>query len=133
MARRSRTSMILAGVALAGLGLLAPISSASAAAPDPEGTVTLQRATTTTAAAAACWTTIGQPNGNGTTITVTYRNCGSSRVRITPIAHAIAFDGTYTYVGNCTWFNPGQTMYWTVYPHQFPPVDTTGWGVTNCI
>ncbi|MFI6396039.1 hypothetical protein ACIBHY_51535 [Nonomuraea sp. NPDC050547] len=135
MAHRSRIRRVLAGLSLAGLGLLAPMGGASAAAapPSPGQEIRSGESTQKAVAAVNCWTTIAQPGGNGTTITVYYRNCGGASAVITPNSHAVAFDGTYTYVGNCYVVAPGATRWWEIPPSKFPPADTTRWGVTNCV
>jgi hypothetical protein len=136
MARRSRIRMVLAGLSLAGLGLLTPMGSASAATAPPsppqegENGVSAQQVPS---AAADCWTTITQPGGPGTTVNVIYRNCGAASAYITPNSHATAFVGSYTYVRFCRVVQAGATLQWIVPPASFPPVDTNRWGVTNCI
>ncbi|MBB5083946.1 hypothetical protein [Nonomuraea endophytica] len=133
MAHRSRIRMVLAGLSLAGLGLLAPMGSASAAAsqlaPDQE-VLGSQKAA---AADINCWTTILQPGGNGTMIHMYYRNCGGASAVIAPTSYAVAFDGSYTHVNRCMEVPPGSIGYWRVAPSHFPPVDTTRWGFTNCM
>lgn len=134
MARRTR--MILAGLSLAGLGLLTPMGSATAATTPPSPEVKSVTSTERAASAAPdCWTTVTQPGGNGTTITVRYRNCGSTSARVTVNNHAVAFDGTYTYTGLCVIVPGGGSYYgqWVIPPSVFPPVDTDRWGITNCI
>ncbi|WP_327090348.1 hypothetical protein OIE66_06905 [Nonomuraea sp. NBC_01738] len=134
MARRSRTSMVLAGLSLAGLGLLAPMGSAAAATPPPSPTkesTSVQQAPSLLAY--ECWTTVSQPGGNGTTIYVYYRNCGSTSARVTANSHAVAFEGSYTYINLCSVVRAGETWRWTIPPGAFPPVDTTRWGITNCM
>ncbi|MCG5213548.1 hypothetical protein [Streptosporangium sp. KLBMP 9127] len=135
MARRTR--MALAGLSLAGLGLLTPMGSATAATtpPSPDQVKSVTSTERSALAAPACWTTVSQPGGNGTTITVQYRNCASTPATVTVISYAVAFDGTYTYTGRCQTVPGGGSFYgeWVTSPSRFPPVDTTGWGVTNCI
>ncbi|GAA0936447.1 hypothetical protein [Nonomuraea longicatena] len=135
MARRSRTSMVLAGLSLAGLGLLAPMGSASAAAPpsSPQQAESIVSGQQAPSAAVNCWTTVEQPGGNGTTITVYYRNCGNTTARVTPNSHAIAFDGSFTYVARCQSVPPGYVGIWPTTPSLFPPVETNRWGVTICL
>lgn len=81
----------------------------------------------------ACNTTVEQPGGANTTIYVYYNNCGSIRLLLTPNSRAIAFDGSYTYVGSCAAVPGGTVVRWTVNPNQFPPVATNNWGLTNCM
>jgi len=81
----------------------------------------------------ACNTTVEQPGGIDTTIYVYYNNCGTIRLLLTPNSRAVAFDGSYTYVGSCAAVPGGTIVRWTVSPSQFPPVATNNWGLTNCV
>ncbi|WP_203897009.1 hypothetical protein [Virgisporangium aliadipatigenens] len=82
---------------------------------------------------ANCWTTIRQPGGAGTTIYVDYNNCGSSSVWITPNSQAVNGSGTFTYVGSCSPFRPGEIKTWTITPNYFPATPTHNYSVTNCL
>jgi hypothetical protein len=77
-------------------------------------------------------TQVQQPGGTGTVITVGYHNCSPQNVFLTVNAHAVPFNGTFTYVEFCATVESGTTWEWTVSPGHFPPVDSTGYSLTNC-
>ncbi|SFJ69683.1 hypothetical protein SAMN04489731_13121 [Amycolatopsis regifaucium] len=108
-----------------------PVTQIASPAPNPQARV-LNTAEAPTPRR-ACNTTVEQPGGVNTTIYVYYNNCGTLRLRLTPFGRAVAFDGSYTYVGSCAAVPGGTTVGWAVSPSQFPPVETHNWGLTNCM
>jgi hypothetical protein len=69
-------------------------------------------------------TVVEQPGWPGSLIHVVYHNCSSSTVFLTVNAHAVPFDGTFTYPLSCIPTDRGDTREWFVKPTQFPPVDS---------
>lgn len=85
------------------------------------------------AKAAPCWTSVSQPNGTGTTIYVTYNNCGTTSAKVTPASSAVNNSGTFTYVGWCSTVTPGTAGTWAITPNWFPATPTNRYTVTNCL
>lgn len=124
-------NLMIVGTAVAVLGLAGEAANASPAAGEPEsGTPAGFRAAVQ---AADCWTTIEQPNGTGTTIYVTYKNCGTTNAKVTPASSAVNNSGTFTYVGWCATITPGTAGAWAITPNWFPATPTNRYTVTNCL
>ncbi|TWG09447.1 hypothetical protein FHX34_108162 [Actinoplanes teichomyceticus] len=124
------------GAAVATLGLAATLVTGGAATaspstekPDAGSHVELRAAT----AAVPCWTSVEQPNGTGTTIYVTYNNCGTTNAKVTPASSAVNNSGTFTYVGWCATITPGTAGAWAITPDWFPSTPTNRYTVTNCL
>lgn len=76
-------------------------------------------------------TVVLQSGGPGTTILVEYRPCANS-VTVAPIAHAVGRDSTYVWTTSCHEVAVGRAGAWQIERGDFPPVDSSGYSLTNC-
>jgi hypothetical protein len=112
---------VLAAAAL----LVAPVPTSAAASP-----------VSAVSFAAACGqTVVTQPGGPQTTINLSYTVCTGEKVTLAPTAYAVGRDSTFTWTNYCNSLPAGSaaTGFWRIGPGQFPPVDSSGYTLTNCL